>query len=190
MAEGTSTFEGLSLPRLGEYEQVQQNLATDIVTITGSTGQSGDFIVCQDSDGTEQFVVSSSGLVSAQGASFSSSVGGFDLAISGTLPSNYGIKLTMGASAQAYSVIEYDAGIVADVTSFITIKGSLAPTYLFSCGGSAPDTGAPADNGFFIGATTLRTTAAISSDTEWGYAQIQNGSVVWNLLAYPATGMA
>ena len=57
MAEGTSTFTGLSLPRLGEYEQVQQTIATDIVTLTGKASMSGDFLVCQNSSGTELFVI-------------------------------------------------------------------------------------------------------------------------------------
>ena len=44
MAKGTSTFEGLSLPRLGEYEQEQTTAATDMATLTGVSGQTGNFI--------------------------------------------------------------------------------------------------------------------------------------------------
>lgn len=174
MAEGTSTFEGLSLPRLGEYEQVQQTAATDMVTLTGASSMSGDFFVCQDSSGNEVFVVASDGA--------------FALGMNSTA-GTAALDVTLGAAAQADAVIEYTAGAAADTTSFFRASGSLAPTYLFSVGASAPDAGAAGDNGFFVGATTLRTTAAVSSDTEWAYAQIQNGSKVFNLLAYPATGM-
>lgn len=65
MAEGTKTFQGLGVPLLGEYEQVQQTAATDIVTITGAGSQSGDFFVCQSSTGTEVFVVDVNGAVTA-----------------------------------------------------------------------------------------------------------------------------
>src|SRR4030065_2072289 len=63
MAEGTSTFMGLAPALLGESEIKQQTAATCILTVTGAASQSGDFIVCQNSTGTEYFVVSSSGLV-------------------------------------------------------------------------------------------------------------------------------
>ena len=45
MAKGTSTFEGLSLPRFGEYEQEQTTAATDMATLTGVSGQTGSFFV-------------------------------------------------------------------------------------------------------------------------------------------------
>lgn len=63
MAEGNKTYEGLAAPLFGEYEQTQQTAATDMVTLTGAASQTGDFVVCQTSAGTENFVVSSSGLV-------------------------------------------------------------------------------------------------------------------------------
>ena len=63
MAEGTSTFMGLAPALLGESEIKQQTLANDILTLTGAASQTGDFIVCQNSTGTEYFVVSSSGQV-------------------------------------------------------------------------------------------------------------------------------
>jgi hypothetical protein len=77
MAEGTQSYEGLAVPLYGESEIQQQTLGTDIITITGATSQTGDFLVCQDVDGTEQFVVSCSGLItSATGLSMSSSMSG------------------------------------------------------------------------------------------------------------------
>ena len=61
MAEGNSTYKGLAVPLNGESEIVQQTAANDIITLTGATSQSGDFLVCQNSSGTELFVIDSNG---------------------------------------------------------------------------------------------------------------------------------
>ena len=53
MAEGTSTFKGLAVPLSGESEIKQITAATDMLTLTGATSMSGDFLVMQDVDGTE-----------------------------------------------------------------------------------------------------------------------------------------
>ncbi len=63
MAEGTNSYKGLALPLNGEYEQTQLAAASDMVTLTGKSGQTGDFLVCQNSSGTEKFVVDASGKV-------------------------------------------------------------------------------------------------------------------------------
>lgn len=67
MAEGTKSFKGLALPLNGEYEQKQITAAADMATLTGVSGQTGDFIVCQGSTGTEVFVVSSTGAITTAG---------------------------------------------------------------------------------------------------------------------------
>jgi hypothetical protein len=67
MAEGNSTFMGLGVPLSGEFEVTQKTLANDILTITGKSGQTGDFLVCQNSSGTEKVVVDSSGNMSLAG---------------------------------------------------------------------------------------------------------------------------
>jgi len=61
MAEGTDSFKGLAVPLFGDFEIKQRTAATDIMTITGASGQGGDFIVCQIAAGTEKFVVDVSG---------------------------------------------------------------------------------------------------------------------------------
>lgn len=61
MAEGNSSYNGLALPLNGEYEQVQQTAANDMQTMTGASGQTGDFLVCQNSSGVERFVVEDGG---------------------------------------------------------------------------------------------------------------------------------
>jgi hypothetical protein len=67
MAEGTGTYNGLGVPILGESEITQQTAATDIVTLTGATSQTGDFLVCQIAAGTEVLVVDVSGNVDSAG---------------------------------------------------------------------------------------------------------------------------
>lgn len=61
MTEGTGTYKGMAPPLLGEYEQTQQTAATDMVTLTGASSQTGDFLVCQNSSGTEKFYVDVNG---------------------------------------------------------------------------------------------------------------------------------
>jgi len=66
MAEGSDSWKGLGVPLFGDFESVQRTAATDHVTLTGASGQTGDFLVCQNSSGTEQLVVTAGGsLVSA-----------------------------------------------------------------------------------------------------------------------------
>lgn len=61
MTEGTNTFNGLGVPLYGEYEQKQQTAANDMVSLTGASSQTGDFLVCQSSAGSEVFVVDVNG---------------------------------------------------------------------------------------------------------------------------------
>ena len=62
MTEGTSSYDGLAVPLSGESEITQQDITKDILTLTsGASNTAGDFIVCQDSSGTEPFVVEDDG---------------------------------------------------------------------------------------------------------------------------------
>jgi len=65
MATGTDTYKGLAVPLFGDFEIKQRTAATDILTLTGASGQTGDFIVAQIAAGTEVFVVEDSGKVRA-----------------------------------------------------------------------------------------------------------------------------
>lgn len=68
MATGTKGFKGLAVPLNGESQINQITAADDILTITGASGQTGDFIVCENSSGTELFYIDSNGqLVTAGG---------------------------------------------------------------------------------------------------------------------------
>jgi len=64
MAEGSDSAPGgLGVPLYGDFEIKQRTAATDIMSISGAAGQAGDFIVCQNSAGTEKFVVGSDGSI-------------------------------------------------------------------------------------------------------------------------------
>ena len=62
MTAGDKTYVGLAVPLNGESEIKQITAATDILTITGAASQTGKFLVCRNSSGTEKFAVSKYGL--------------------------------------------------------------------------------------------------------------------------------
>ena len=197
MAEGTSTFEGLSLPRLGEYEQVQQNPTLDIVTITGSTGQTGDFYVAQDSDGTEIFAISSSGMVTASKAvTYTLSATTVTQAVNVAVTSTG--AFTQGANNAAYMVTGSTSSVLnacygytnaegIPPDSFCIVGGSAAPTYFLTIGTTAPGVGAGTTtvNGFFEGSHNLLDVP--SSDTVFGIIKIHAGSKAYHILSLPDT---
>lgn len=69
MAAGTQTYMGLAVPIYGESLIKQQTGATDVLTLQGGDGQTGDFLVARTSTETERFVVEDGGnVVVTQGA--------------------------------------------------------------------------------------------------------------------------
>jgi hypothetical protein len=64
MTKGKEVYNGLAVPLFGEFELKQRTAATDIMTISGASGQTGDFIVAATA-GTEVFSVEDSGRVVA-----------------------------------------------------------------------------------------------------------------------------
>ena len=76
MAVGSDTAPGgLGVPLLGDFEVKQRTLGTDIMTITGATSQSGDFIVCRLIAGTEMFSVDVDGNVVSAGTNLTMATG-------------------------------------------------------------------------------------------------------------------
>ena len=63
MPEGTSTFKGLAVPLQGEHEIEQLTAATDIQTLTGAGSMTGDFLVLQNSSGTELLYIDCNGKI-------------------------------------------------------------------------------------------------------------------------------
>lgn len=63
MATGSNTFKGLAVPLQGESNITQLAIANDILTITAATSNTSDYLVCENSSGTENFFVKSTGNV-------------------------------------------------------------------------------------------------------------------------------
>jgi hypothetical protein len=75
MAVGSDAWKGLGVPLNGDFEIKQRTAATDIMTITGASGQSGDFVVCRNSAGAEKLAVDSSGNIVSAGTSITLATG-------------------------------------------------------------------------------------------------------------------
>lgn len=175
MAEGTKTYEGLAVPLFGESEIQQQTAATDLLTLTGASSMSGDFVVMQNSTGAELLVIGYKGTV--------------DFAIGSTTSTNYGIGFTLGASAVADALIKYTAGITGATTSVFQVSSTNGPTYLLSIGTSAgAGVGAAANNGFFTASKSY--ISAPSTVIPMGAIKILAGSKAYYILCIPDTGMA
>ena len=83
MAEGNKTFEGLAVPLYGESEIQGQTAATDILTLTGAGSHTGDFLVCQNSSGSELAVIDISGNVTGVSLDVTGQVEAASLAVTG-----------------------------------------------------------------------------------------------------------
>lgn len=63
MATGSSTYDGLAMGLFGEHQLTQQTIANDILTITSYASNTSDYLVLEDSDGTEQFYINYLGAI-------------------------------------------------------------------------------------------------------------------------------
>lgn len=63
MAEGICTYNGIAVPLCGESEIKQQTIAYDILTLTSAASNTSDFLVFQDSSGTELLRVEDDGRI-------------------------------------------------------------------------------------------------------------------------------
>ena len=109
MAKGT--WEGLGLPRFGEYEQEQQTAANDIATLTGVESQTGNFISVK---------LGASGITPAV-IMYDSNVGGVTnsfLTASGSLAPTY--LFSVGASAAGIGAAADNGFVVGATTLQIT----------------------------------------------------------------------
>ena len=61
MATGTDSFMGKAMPIVGNATLTGETAADDILTITGASSQSGDYLVIENSSGTELFYIDSNG---------------------------------------------------------------------------------------------------------------------------------
>lgn len=209
MAEGVKTYMGLAVPLVGESEIVQETAATDILTITGAASQEGDFLVCQNSTGGENLVISSSGAVtSVVGGSFtsgtfsgvltsvlaSSGASGISLSVSttgaiaaGAVLAN-GVVVSTSSKANMNSVFAYinSTGGTAGVANYLLgCHGSKSPDYFLGIGATAIGVGAPADNGFMD--TNVRFLGAPATTNAFTGLKVLGGTAVFWVLAAPAT---
>jgi len=214
MAEGTSTFEGLSLPRLGEYEQVQQTAATDMATLTGATSMSGDFIVCQNSTGAELFVVDVSGNVTVAGTlalsgsftgtqatfvvSATTQVAGVTVSVTSSGAEGLGVTTVNGfavvgsTSAIVNAAFAYLAPLttagspVVGAATLLMSQSSVAPDYFLSVNASGHNSGALAASGFLDDSLQLNT---FTCAHPFVGVKCVSGSAVFYLLGARATGI-
>jgi len=63
MAEGKDTFKGLGVPLNGNFEITGQVAALDIMTITGAASQTGEYVICQTQNGTEELSLKKGGRI-------------------------------------------------------------------------------------------------------------------------------
>ena len=182
MATGTSSYDGLALPLLGEYEQVQETAATDMVTLTLAGTPVGDFQVFQNAAGVELNVTDVLGHVTINLTSTTAITAG---------DNNLNAFLITASSVSILnSVIGYNTGGGSEVgtaESFFAVHGSKAPSYFVSVGATAVGVGAAADNGFVETAT--RYASAPSTSITYGALKVLLGSKVYYIPIVPDTGM-
>ncbi len=206
MAVGDNSYDGLAVPLFGESEIIQQTAATDILTITGASSQTGDFIACRNSTGGEVFSVSASGLstmLTFTSAAFESTLsssatsGAMRVAITATGAMAAGaitanaMLVSNSSKGVINSVVGYNSGggtEVGSAVAFLSVYGSKAPSYLFSVGSTTAGVGAAADNGFVEVAT--RFLAAPDTTRTYAAAKVLCGSKVYYIPMVPNTGMA
>lgn len=127
MTEGTNQW-GRAVPINGESTITQVTAATDILSITGASGQTGDFLVAQDSSGNEKFVVDSNGQITAAGGLAITSGQYFTMGTPVTTAPTTG--LTLGDLFLAMDSATPQIGVCTDTTGN-TIKYFTADTSTF-----------------------------------------------------------
>ena len=208
MAEGTKTYMGLAVPLFGEAEIKQQTAATDILTLTGATSQSGDFLVCQTATGTENLVISSSGLITSVvgisaaslGVTLSSSgtTGALTVTVSSTgaiaagATQANGILIAPSSKATFNAAFAYwsstAAGALGTTNYLLACHGSKSPTYLLGVGATAVGVGAATSNGFVTAGLFL--TAALATTTPMVGLKVQFGDSVFYVMCVAQCGLS
>jgi hypothetical protein len=192
MAEGNKTYDGLAVPLFGESEIQAQTAATDILTITGAASHTGDYLVLQDSTGTELLYIDSNGVI--QKSLSSTALNGLVVNVSSTgaiaAGANVSNAILVDASSKSNfaAIIGYNSGGGSEVgaaEAFFAVHGSKAPNYLISIGATAAGVGASGDNGFLD--TNVRYNAAPSTAHVFTGLAMLSGSKTVYVLAAPAT---
>jgi hypothetical protein len=189
MAEGNETYDGLAVPLFGESEITQQTVATDILTLTGGTSQTGDFLVLQNSTGAEKFIFSAFGSSGDNG--FTILAGATGAVAAGAEVGN--AILVKGSSKSIINSVlafQNDDSAVGTVNSMLAVHGSKGPTYFLSVGATVGGVGAEADNSFFEANIRANSTLVLpSTATIFRGLLCQSGSLTIYLLGAPASNV-
>ena len=192
MAEGNETWEGGAVPLFGESEIQAQTAANDILTLTGAASHTGDFLVMQNSTGTEYLVFN-------QLSSSANNAVHIKVSSTGAIAANASVNanailVQASSKSKLNAVVMYDS--VGGVTSaqvntavaFLGSNGTKAPTYFLTVGSTGgPGEGAAADNGFLDAALTLNAAATKAS---FAGLKCLFGSKAYYILAVPDTNLA
>ena len=137
-----------------------------MVTLTGTTSMSGDFIVMQDVSGNEKAYIDYNGTIVSNALSSSAVTSAFNVSVTSTGTcaatefNRIGYLVTASSKAVVGSVIGYNSGHTDEVSTcnyFFSVYGSKAPTYFLGVGSSSPGAGNPTTNGFVVAAKTFAT---------------------------------
>ena len=201
MTAGIGSYQGMAVPLMGEAEITQVTAATDILTITGVSGQTGDFLVLRDSDETELLAITSAGAFTVSGEftntlSASSATSAYKVSVTatGALASGatgpVGFLVSQSSKSVLTAAFGFTSGAGSEVgscTYLLMADGSKAPTYFLGISASVgPGIGAAVANGFFDDSLKLNT---FTCDHPFGGLKIIAGSVAYYLLAAQATGI-
>ena len=201
MAEGNKTYEGLAVPLFGESELIQQTAATDFLTLTGASGMTGDFLVCQTNTGTEVFVVSSVGQMTlalsattqSAGLSVSVTSTGALQALGTAETAVSGVVVSPSSKAIMNCAFAYAGGDTSTVNTAISLLGCYGgnslPSYFLSLPGSGSEiyVGAHSGDHGFVDASMLINT--FTCDHPFVGIKSLSGSQTIYLLAVHATGI-
>ena len=128
MTVGTNVGPQACWPLYGEVEHKQETAATDIITITGASSQTGDFLVLRNSAGTEKVYITSAGAVVGSTLSAISSFGLFGKACVGTQ------SITSSACGQTSGSFGWDssANFIIATNNILNMRTALINTGLIT----------------------------------------------------------
>jgi hypothetical protein len=158
MAEGSKTFEGLAAPLLGEFNIQQDNASYDIVTLTGASGTTADFLVCQHSTATtEKVVIGYDGAITTLGA-----VVGASLDVSGQVEA---------ASLAVTGIGTFDLSAQNTGTASFSVTGLATSDVVVLSPREAPDDACVVHQ-VAANTLTIRNIASEDADVEFNYLVI------------------
>lgn len=116
MATGTDSFGGMGMPIVGNVTLTSETAGDDVLTITGASSQTGDFMVMETSGGTERVWINADGCIYSRGATVTATAylgldarGAVDAAATGgwfcTIGGRYTSALVSSEGVQEYALM-------------------------------------------------------------------------------------